>query len=895
MTLVRNCGCYLFIDGARKYIPLLKVDAHTTLLATASRTRLTQTFLNSNQDKDLEELCYVFPLYDGVSVVSFVCTIGDRTIHGVIKERRVAQLTYNQAVMDGRFTGLLARSRESGDVFTMKIGNISAGALVKVEIEYLGELRHDAEVDGLRFTIPTHIAPRYGTAESLPTPNVVDMGGMSLTIDVEMPEGCPIKSIQSPSHPVSVEIGRCSTSPIDNEPSLRKASATLTLENMALDRDFILQVAAPSISQPSAVLETHLTLPNQRALMTTLVPSFSLPPEAPEIVFICDRSGSMGDKIPNLKRALNIFLRSLPVGVKFNLCSFGDHHDFLWAKSQLYGDKTLEKAVKHVEKFAADYGGTEIYEPIRDTLERRRADTNLDVFLLTDGQIWNQDKLFALVNEKIAETKGAIRVFSLGIGDSASHSLIEGLARAGNGFAQSVSSDEKMDNKVVRMLKGAISPHITDYSLEIRYAQEAAVDDGDSGYELVEKVDAVVEVVEVDTVSLDSKSKLTPLDDTLAASEKPEGDGQLEDGAATDDKPKELNRYPKVQAPKYLQTPSPMPALFPHNRTTVYVILSDTSPNLRPREVILKGTSRGGDVELTIPITTLSEKSATIHQLAARKELKELEEGRGWLANARNHDSGLLIRKELEGEYPHLLEKEGVYLSLRYGIASEWCSLVAVEEDAAGTAEGEEVLKLTHTMQQLTKSGLVYGERCDALYSSNFDVGSNSASYTRYRRSQRKAKMGLSLNPVPTILSKLVNLGGKISQAVRRPIASTSSVTQQIHGESANGSGQVESSPLQEIASLQSFNGSWEWDAKLETVIGVKQSLAKSVAQKRGLPDGQENALATLCALIFMRKKLAAEKDSWEMMADKAVAWVKSEVGGDDEYERWDKAMEELF
>jgi hypothetical protein len=37
---------------------------------------------------------------------------------------------------------------------------------VKVGIEYIMELRHDAEVDGLRFTIPTSVAPRYGVAPS---------------------------------------------------------------------------------------------------------------------------------------------------------------------------------------------------------------------------------------------------------------------------------------------------------------------------------------------------------------------------------------------------------------------------------------------------------------------------------------------------------------------------------------------------------------------------------------------------------------------------------------------------------------------------------------------------------------------------------------------------------
>jgi hypothetical protein len=52
------------------------------------------------------------------------------------------------------------------------------------------------------------------------------------------------------------------------------------------------------------------------------------------------------------------------------------------------------------------------------------------------------------------------------------HSLIEGIARAGNGFSQSVTEYEELDRKVVRMLKGALTPHVNDYKLEVEYDAE---------------------------------------------------------------------------------------------------------------------------------------------------------------------------------------------------------------------------------------------------------------------------------------------------------------------------------------------------------------------------------------------------------------------------------------
>lgn len=114
----------------------------------------------------------------------------------------------------------------------------------------------------------------------------------------------------------------------------------------------MIQVVSKDIGNPKAVLETHPTIPGQRALMATLVPKFNLPSERPEIVFICDRSASMsGPNIESLKKALKVFLKSLPLGVKFNICSFGSYFSFLWPESQSYSQETLQQAMTHVEQW----------------------------------------------------------------------------------------------------------------------------------------------------------------------------------------------------------------------------------------------------------------------------------------------------------------------------------------------------------------------------------------------------------------------------------------------------------------------------------------------------------------------------------------------------------------
>jgi hypothetical protein len=144
-----------------------------------------------------------------------------------------------------------------------------------VSIKYVQELKHDAEVDGIRLTIPASISPRYGSypGNLQQTSAEIDSDGISVTVDVRMAQGIPIKRVISPSHPIEVTLGSLSTSTIDEDPSVSQASATLALGTTGLEKDFVLQVVAKDVGIPQAILETHPTLPNQRALMTTLVQS----------------------------------------------------------------------------------------------------------------------------------------------------------------------------------------------------------------------------------------------------------------------------------------------------------------------------------------------------------------------------------------------------------------------------------------------------------------------------------------------------------------------------------------------------------------------------------------------------------------------------------------------
>ncbi|KAF9358073.1 hypothetical protein BGX26_002546 [Mortierella sp. AD094] len=965
-------------DSRRQHLPLVDIEAHTTILETISRTRLTQTFFNPPENGDIEELQYTFPLYDGVSVVGFTCHIGDRTIVGQVKVREKAKQDFEDAVNQGKKAALLEQLPSSSDVFTTTIGNITSGAEVIIEISYIGELMHDAEVDGIRFTIPTTILPRYGDHPIEIAQGTVSKGHIQFTVDVVMAATSVIQQIQSPSHPIAVSIGTTSLAPGATS-VLSKASATLSLGSSGLDKDFVIQVVAKDTGVPTAILETHPAIPNQRALMTTLVPRFSLPPEKPEIVFICDRSGSMqGSNITLAKSALRVFMKSLPVGIKFNICSFGNQYSFMWDKSQSYTQSNLDAAIKYVDAIEADMGGTEMYDPIKATIENRYKDIPLEIMLLTDGAIWNHQKIFDYLNKQAIENKAAIRVFTLGVGSGVSHALIQGVAKSGNGFSQTVGQGEKMEGKVVRMLKGALSPHVVDYTLELKYsgknrADEMNDDDDDDEFVMVERVaDSLnVKLNLVDDLKDKSKSPEQGQEPTSIYDTSADIDKQMSD-PSIDVSEERYSHLPSLAPPKLLQTPHIIPPLYAFDRTNIYLLMGPECNQMTPSSVVLRGTSKHGPLELEIPIQVLDTPGETIHQLATKKATAELEQGRGWITQAKDED-GFSVKSKFESQFKDMIEREAVRLGVQFQVQGKWTSFVAIEvqqEDgmpaqdhaddttsqipsgshkeastrtlytgeglqqpldrssflrrteleakrmrlaelrraresrrvALGTQEFREFSTLgsrevatqgsTADVDSLV-SCLVYS-KYDCLVvdesdsdESESDEGAQTATAGRSRfffsagdddSDDSYGDMGVDMAVRKCKKKKTVNYFLDLEAEVDDFCDDDDEDDEEEEENVVATTLRLNGSKLDILIDLQTFQGPWNWDQMLFKCIGVTATDAEKVAKDNGW---DEKVVATALAILFFEKKLAEDKDTWELVVDKARGWLEEQIGQD--------------
>lgn len=161
-----------------------------------------------------------------------------------------------------------------------------------------------------------------------------------------------------------------------------------------------------------------------------------------------------GSRITNAANALRILLTAMNPNHRFNVYGFGNTFYRFFDSSVDYTEQTFNQAKCLINtKVKANLGGTEmnavlqhIYQqPVAEGYKRR-------VILLTDGQVYHMESLF-----KIVESHQSTRVYTIGIGNSVCHELLEGLAKRTGGHCEVVMEDDMIETKTLFQLRYALS------------------------------------------------------------------------------------------------------------------------------------------------------------------------------------------------------------------------------------------------------------------------------------------------------------------------------------------------------------------------------------------------------------------------------------------------------
>lgn len=141
-------------------------------------------------------------------------------------------------------------------------------------------------------------------------------------------------------------------------------------------------------------------------------------------IFVLDRSGSMEDhNIEMAREALILFIKSLPVGCRYSIISFGGpeyllHKNFEGLESEDgvwdYNDENAEKTVEAISKFEADFNNTQLVNPLRLAIQlaEEQDPAEARIFVMTDGAVENRTAVF----EEALNLPGNVRISTFGIG-----------------------------------------------------------------------------------------------------------------------------------------------------------------------------------------------------------------------------------------------------------------------------------------------------------------------------------------------------------------------------------------------------------------------------------------------------------------------------------------------
>jgi hypothetical protein len=618
----------------RHNLPLLEVSADVDVVATTSCTLLTQVFSN-HTDAVIPEATYLFPLYDGSTVVSFRCWVGMETvIEGVVKPKDEARIEFEDAKKRQKVATLL--EEHTPEIFETSIGNIPPRTMVRVEITYLNELKSDIGGQGVLVTIPTSIAPRYGSPPvdcrgGLSSGRGLKIGERGMKIKVEISAAEKILRMESRTHPISFELG-CKSGPTSTDnfadladttaeesgDQLNKARATLCSRTPLLDRDFslLIVVAGTGLLAPRALMEHCSAFPESSALKVSFTPRDLFTAKLPknsfrnEIILLADRSGSMWGKVDTLRRSLDMILKNIPNDeCHINICSFGSSSSTLWPSSLPCTAKNVKIAQKFLaEKCYADMGGTELKSGLETALRTRMIGRNVttQIIVLTDGEVWDTHGSLDLVRRTRTKHGDKVRFFGLGIGDEVSHQLIEGIGREGGGFGEVVGMDDHPSQEavVMRMLQGALTPE-------------------------------------------NWKCQMT-----LGTS--------VSDGAAPD----------ISKGAACLQAPFQLSSIHAFARSTVYFLLE--SQVSFDTVFFTAEASNGLKVTANIPIEHVHVPTPRLHHLAAKAIVKDLEGGQSFM-----HLDG--SQKAESSAVEAKARQEAERLGMKWSIAGKWTSFVGVD------------------------------------------------------------------------------------------------------------------------------------------------------------------------------------------------------------------------
>ena len=455
-------------------------------------TEVTQYFTNELENPI--ELKILFPINKKLSLSKFIVSMDEKNIISKVMSKEKAEEKYSDTIASGN-VGFKSSYEDENKSYSVNIGNLAPKKQVKLQTNFIQMI--DNKDLSYEFNIIENYPAFYYDGAKI---NFSENNNKKLETKIKIETQSKITRL-IPMY-VSDEIKKNSEYNVKYSPDYKKAeieyknnkpnSEKNESKNEDEDNNFRILFRTENMNKPFIYSQFNPILKEtaysinytyiSKYLKEIPVPekpdedntiSYVLKYEKNEInetpglfVFLIDQSGSMsGRPMELVRKALLLFIQSLPENSYFQLIGFGSEFKKYNEEPVIYNKENVDNIIKIINELTADLGGTNISKPLAEIFNSEsysKIDLSKNIFLLTDGEVFDREKCIELISNNSSK----FRVHALGIGNSFDEVLIKQCGKLGKGSSSFVKELEKINSVVIDTLNKGLRPYITDLKFE---------------------------------------------------------------------------------------------------------------------------------------------------------------------------------------------------------------------------------------------------------------------------------------------------------------------------------------------------------------------------------------------------------------------------------------------
>ena len=458
-------------------------------------TEVTQYFTNES-DKSME-LSVLIPIIKKLTLSKFIVSIEDKIIISKVMPKEKAEEKYNDVIASGN-VGFMSKY-EDNKSYSVNIGNLAPKKRIKLQsifIEMLGygDLSYE-------FNIIDNYTAFYDE-------QLKDINNKNKKIEANIKIETQSKITRLIPKYLNEEAEKNSKYNVKFSPDYKNAEIEYNNDkpNLIFDKDkenktFRILFRTESMNKPllycqynPELKETSYSI-NYTYISKYLkeIPIPELPDEDTTIsyvnkyeenvvnetpglfIFLIDQSGSMSGKpILLVRKALLLFIQSLPANSYFQLIGFGSNFIKYNEEPVLYNKENVDNIIKTIKELTANLGGTNISKPLDEIFRNEcysKINLSRNIFLLTDGEVFDREQCINLISNNSKK----FRVHAMGLGNSFDEILIKQCGELGKGTSSFIKNEEKINSVVINTLNNGLRPYLTDIKFDFEnYKEEIA-------------------------------------------------------------------------------------------------------------------------------------------------------------------------------------------------------------------------------------------------------------------------------------------------------------------------------------------------------------------------------------------------------------------------------------